>query len=246
MSYDLSRNLKSIQVYNYKKSFQHSFKKIEEKILNDVDPKYPITLFDDDVGNKFTRFEFKMLDHNSDNLLIFSVIAHRDILDSTPYEYYHNVCFTKNGFLLLTGMEYRNTILRYISMLLHNTNYIFKPKFFAKSEIEAFTKKLVKKNVNKIYRPRFHFSEKYRHRKFNDFYVDEITCATDDPEYDKMFKKCDYFEPIFKLKSIIDNDVNTTLKLNHEGRLYISLGLNIDDWLTFIQKYFPQLYGAKN
>ncbi len=97
---------------------------------------------------------------------------------------------------------------------MHPEKIIFEPKLLTKKEIQDFTKKILKENVNKIYQPRFHFSNRYRKREFNDFIVGEFECATDDPEYDKMMKKCFYFEPIFK-KTQKGVSKNTSTLLRH-------------------------------
>ncbi len=157
--------------------------------------------------------------------------------ESEVLSLHHNVCFSKKGFLIITGMTNRNTLLKYLVDLLHPQKYVFEPKYLSKKEIQEFTNKLLKKKVNKIYQPRFRFSERYRKREFNDFIVGEDECATDDKEYPKMMKKCSYFEPVFKINKINDDDIITKFKVNHAGRLYSSRALTFEQWISLIKNY---------
>ena len=192
----------SIQIYHYKKELQLTHDLIEEKISGDTEPKYPIRLKKNEEVKRYTTFKFTKVISNIDDLLWYSVIAEREVLDSDPLILHHNVCFSKKGFLIITGMTYRDMLLKYLTELLHPKKFVFQPKYFSKKEIQDFTKKILKKDVNTIYRPRFHFAERYRKREFNDFVVGGNKCATEDSEYSKMMEKCHYFEPIFQINKI--------------------------------------------
>ena len=111
--------------------------------------------------------------------------------------------------------------------------------YFTKKEILEIIDKLLTEDSNKMYRPRFHFYQKYEGREFNDYSISETECATDDPKYMPMQKKCLYMEPQFKINKLNDDDFITTLKINHRGLIYSSQRMQIDAWIAFIKQYIP-------
>ena len=139
-------------------------------------------------------------------------------------------------------MKYKTTLIRYLIHLLHPQTFSFLPKFFTKNQIMLFTTCMLESKTNKMNRPRFHFLERYRDREFNDFAISDDTCATDDREYPDMLEKSHYFEPIFRIEKILNKEFKTHLKLNREGYIYSSKGLNFDEWIAFIKKYMPWVF----
>ena len=237
---DAQTRKNSIQIYHYRKGRQLTYDKIEEKITNESVHRYPIRLKTDEEVRRYTTFKFTKVTSNNNNkdLLWYSVDAEREILNEDSLLLHHNVCFSKKGFLIITGMTHRDALLRYLADLLHPGKHVFEPKYFTKKEIEDFTNKLLKKDVNIIYRPRFHFSDRYRNNiVFSDFAIGENECATNYNEYPKMIEKCFYFEPIFKICKINDETINTRLKLNHAGRFYSSYALSFEQWVAFVKTY---------
>ena len=207
--------------------------------MNESKHRYPIRLRKIEKIKRYTTFKFTKVRSNKNNkdLLWYSVDGERELLNKDSLILHHNVCFSKKGFLIITGMTHKNTLLKYLANLLHPGSHVFKPRDFTKKEIENFTNKLLKKDVNKIHQPRFHFSEKYEGREFDNFVVGENECATNDKKYPKMIKKCSYFEPIFKIGKINDEEITTKLKLKHAGRIYSSYALSFEQWIDFVKTY---------
>ena len=246
---DIHRN--SIQIYRYQKEQMLAHDRIRNKI-NDVNThEISITLKNDiKDAKRYATLEFKELEISSkiDNVLCYNVKVKRDTLNSDiPLVLHYNICFSLRGYLILSGMPYRGTLLKYLTGLLHNGKFVFKPKFFIKEIVEEVTKKILQDGSNTMYRPRFHSSLGYRNREYNDFVVNEYKCATEDSEYEKIKKNCYYFEPIFKMTDIYNTiygstmngkiDSESKLKISYEGRIYNSHAITFEEWIKFISHY---------
>ena len=227
----------SIRIYSYKREIQHEHKTIIEKIENVDEHKYALRHKQTDGQKRYVRFSFKKIDSLDKNLLSYNITAMRELPDTSMQYTDHDICFSKKGYLILTGMTHRITLLKYLTQLLHPKQQSFEPRQLSKNEIQTFTDSLLIKNINRIYRPRFHFLDLYRNREFNDYVVSFNECATEDAEYSKMMKKCMYFEPIFKINKLNDADFVTNLKLNNKGHIYSSAGMKIDEWVIFIKNH---------
>lgn len=249
----VDRERNSIEIYEYKREIKLPHQKIIDKIKKKTKHRYQITLRDDknpDV-TKYSIFHFTrvLTDNNNTDILYYNIRVERDTLEfNNPNIFYHDICFTSKGYIIIAGMEFRKTILKYLMLLLHDGNYYLEPKFLNKKIMINFANKiLVPKGINRMYRPRFHFSNAYRDRTFNDFTVNEIRCATEDKEYATMLGKCFYFDPIFKINNMYESiyprvverksDTETNLKMNHDARLYHSKKITFDEWIKFIKKY---------
>lgn len=223
-----------VRIYSYNKTKQLTYEQIK-KIISENKPHKRKIRTKEDEPERYTEFNFKI--KSDKNVLVYTVITKRELKDDVIYHGYHDLCFSKKGFLIITGMTNRDTLLRYLSELLHSNQIIFYPKIFTKEEIEDFTDRIIQPTENKMHQPRFHFWERYRNREFNDFVVDNVSCATNDREYSDMLDQCSYFEPIFKIQKLHNDDFVTDIKLNRQGYIYSSNRMCIDDWLRFLNLY---------
>ena len=246
---DMGRN--SIQLYELR-GLRLDHQDIIDKFKQFSDHEWPIKLRGDKPDAKrYSRFQFNSVktDENDNDVLCYNVNVKRDTLDSeNPEIFHHSICFTKNPYFFIAGMQSKNTLLSYLKHLLHDGRDEFQPKFLFKDAMKKFTDEIITEDgKNRMYRPRFHFSEKYNNREFNDFAIDEIKCATKDNEYDKMLKHCYYFDPTFKINNMFvkiypnsmqrKQDTEIKLKLNHEGRIYSS-SLPVTSVLNNLIMYF--------
>ena len=237
-SYD-SKPKSSIRIYTYKRELRHTYEEIDRKI-NDVDEhKVLLRTWKDKDTDRYSRFLFTRVDHDDSNLLWYSVNVTRQLSESESQTLHHDVCFSMKGFLIITGMTYRNTMIKYLCELLHGSQLVFGIRYLSKAEIQKLTDLLIIKNVNRVYRPRFHSFMGYRNRKFNDFMISEDRCATNDGEYPNMMKDCHYFEPIFKINEINGNEFVTDLKISRGGHIYSSRGMTFEQWVLFMREYVP-------
>ena len=229
----------SVKIYHYKRELKLQFTMISEKINDEKEHKQPIRLQKEEVTPRYTIFNFTKLETDYD-VLYYKILAKRHNVDGTIDKFDYNICFTKSDYLILTGMTHRDTLLKYLTGLLHPKQQVFSIKYFSKNEIDEFVEKILEIKLNKMYRPRFYFSKQYRNRDFNDFIVSSDICATDDKEYVKMHNACFYYEPIFNIKKLFEVEWICPLKLNRYGHIYIQKSLSFDDWLKFFNTFLPR------
>ena len=196
----------------------------------------------EDEDERHATFKFYKVDSDK-NLLRYFVVATRELPRDQIVVTHHDICFTKSGFLIVTGMQYRDTLIKCISQVLHPNIMAFKPRQFSKRETQDLMAKVLKNTANQLARPRFHSFIGYKSRKYNDFMVAEDICSTSDPEFDKMMEDCDYFEPIFRVM-IDDGNLHARLKVNKDGYIHSSRRLPFDDWLDFLRDHLPWCIGA--
>lgn len=250
MDSDIVRN--SIQIYEYRKGFRFAHKDIIEKIDGKKKHLYPITIQNDDSEEqKYSRFNFirRQLKSSNNDVLYYDIFVSRDTLvEDEKNTFNHSICFTNTtkGYLIVSGMKFRDTLLKYLTFLLHGRHDVFNPVSLYRDLMEEFMKKILKYDGNTLYRPRFYFTTKYRKRHYNDYAVDKTNCASDDSEFKTMLNKCHYFDPIFLIQNITKiiydesikhlADKQSRLKINHMGRIYSSKSLTIDEWVLFVKK----------
>ncbi len=148
----------SIQIYRYKKEIQLSYDIIEEKISSETEHKYSLKIKKDEKTKRYSStFEFKKRTSIKENedLLWYGVDAQRET-ESEVLSLHHNVCFSKKGFLIITGMTNRNTLLKYLVDLLQGCSAIHTSdsqeicsKYFLKKDIIKLFKLIIKLKNNK-------------------------------------------------------------------------------------------------
>ena len=229
----------SIGIYKYDEEIQYAFDEIRNKITSQSEHKYKIRKRDGESSPRQVTFIFTEIKHDN-TILLYEVKSDRELPDGELQTTYHNICIGKNGYLVLTGMTDRVVLLRYFMKFLHPQLHTFQQRYFTKNEILEITDNLLAKDSgNVMYRPRFHFYEKYNGREFSDYSISETESATDDPQYELMKEKCQYLEPHFKMRKLNGEDFVTSMKINHVGLIYSSQRLKIDDWITFIKQRIP-------
>ena len=238
MNNDMYMNPKSsIMIYKYEKQVQHTYQEIRTKIQALLEHKHSIRMKDDADIQRYITFSFTEIKHA--NVLLYAIKSERQLPNEELQVTYHNICISKKGYLIITGMTDKNALLKYFSNLLHPQKYAFVQRYLTKKEILEITDKLLSEKFNKMYRPRFHFYKKYEGREFNDYSISETECATDDPKYLSMREECLYMEPQFKINKLNDDDFVTNLKINHRGLIYSSQRMQIDEWIAFVKRYIP-------
>ncbi len=233
-----NRPKSGIRIYKYKKEIQHTFETIRGKISAVPEHKQKIRMSKDDPVQRHVTYKFTEMDKTPD-ILWYEILSERELPENVPRITYHDVCVSRKGYLIMAGLTDRDALLRYLASLLHPQQYAFEPRYLTKQEIEKMTEGILEEDANKIYRPRFHFFQKFEGREFNDFYVSQTECATDDPEYPKLLQECQYFEPIFKTQRINGRDFVADVKLNHTGMVYSSQRMSFGDWIKFVKEYAP-------
>lgn len=235
----------SIQIYTYREGIQRSLAEIGRML--DADPKGIISRRVNREPDRtlLSTFEFTRVDEDGKRL-IYSVRGKRQIPDAEePIPVYHDICFTSMGFLIVTGMNYRPSLIKCMTEKLHPNRSkapAFIRKYLNRADMQKFVKKFLKPDINRIYRPRFHSSLGYRMREFNDFSVVEDKCATNDQEYESMLANCHYFDPIFKVNEICGEPLQREgmLRVHHMGYFYYSSRrITFEAWLKFISTYLP-------
>lgn len=230
----------SVRIYTYRNEVRHKFDRIRREIgTKDHVVKLRVSVDEDE---RYATFKFRETDSGT-NILRYFVVATRELPREKTVITHHDICFTKRGFLIVTGMQYRDTLIKCISQILHPNIMAFTPRQFSKSETQELTEKVLKNTANQLARPRFHSFIGYNNRKFNDYMTDETRCATSDREYSKMMKDCEYFEPIFRV-GMDDIDQHSVLKVNRGGHIHISRRLPFDDWLDLLRRYLSWCIGT--
>lgn len=234
----------SIRIYTYNQEIGHKLAEIAEILDKKPKCKIPLRTIGQPPAQHWSTFEFGKTESDNEKVTC-SVHVTRDVIDSGEVKtilLHHDICFTEKGFLIITGMEYRKTLLKCLTEQLHpNRPMAFNPRRLSKSEIQDITKRLLILGTNRIYQPRFHSFVGYRNREFNDFRALEDRCATEDSEYPRMMENCHYFEPIFKVNKICGEPLpkEGNLRVRHDGYFYSSQRMLFKGWLEFINTYVP-------
>ena len=238
--YDEVETKASVRIYTYRKEVRHKFAKIRSEIGT---AEHTVNLrVRADEDERHATFQFRETD-SDENMLRYFVVATRELPRGQTVVTHHDICFTKPGFLIVTGMQYRDTLIRCISRVLHPNIMAFKPRQFTKSQTQDLTRSVLENTANQLARPRFHSFIGYKNRKFNDYMTAETRCATGDREYPKMMDDCDYFEPVFRV-GMGDIDPPSELKVNKDGYIHSSRRLPFDDWLDFLRSHLPWCIGT--
>lgn len=241
----VDRTRASIRIYTYRKEIKHKLTEIEKTFVTNPKRTIPLRTIGQPNANRYAVFEFEKVDGSDNKKVIYSAYVTRDVVDvkdEAPIRLYHDICFTAKGFLIITGMQHRQTLLKCLTEHLHgNRSFAFKPRQMSKSEVQDFVELLPIPDINRVYQPRFHSYVGYRNREFNDFRVSEDRCATEDDEYNKLLKNCDYFDPIFKINKICEEELpkEGKLRMNHDGYFYSSRRMLFEHWLQFVSTYIP-------
>ncbi len=232
----------SIMIYKYETEIQHTYLDIQEKIENTISHQYEIRKKKDEPTQRYVTYEFSRRETTKD-ILWYAIKSERELPEEErPQVTYHDIYISKKGYLVIAGLTDRNTLLKYLAMLLHSGMYNFTSRHLNKSEIQEITAKILAEDPkNIIYAPRFRFFERYKGREFSDFRRSEIESAEDDREYPEMLEKCQYFEPIFNIQKIIWDEVDpgSRIELYQRGLIRSSHRRFFTDWIEFVNKYVP-------
>ena len=235
---------RSIQIYTYRQDVGHTLMDIEDILKAEPTCSVKLRTPKDSDTSLYANFDFTHVKSDNEKI-IYSVHGKRDILNEDPIPIYHDMCFTTQKFLIITGMKHATTLLKCLAEKLHPTrpyrDVMFTRKYLDKTAMQNFTKLFLKSSGNRIYQPRFRSFSGYRDREFNDFRAVKDRCATTDVEYKTLMDNCHYFEPIFKVNKmcgeILQKEV--TLRVQHHGYFCNSRNIPFDAWLKFIREYLP-------
>lgn len=222
----------------YKQEIQHEYAVIQKRIAKVSEHKQKIRVTEEEKeADRYVTFTFEKKNVTGTDALWYAIQSKREMPDHTFTITNHDICISNNGYLILAGLTDKNILLKYLGNLLHSQSYPFTSRYFTKEEIVNFTDKLLTDDLNIMYKPRFHFYEKFNGVGYTDYYVSQTECATDHSEYKKMHKVCQYFEPVFKINKIDNHEFITDIKLNHEGLIYSSHRMPFSDWISFMTVY---------
>lgn len=236
----------SIRIYAYKLEIKHSLAEIQNILDKAPNGKVKLRTTKQIDRTLWSTFKFEMVD-SDDKKLVYAVHADREVADPDEHVLlYHDVCFTSTGYLIITGMPGRNTLLECLTQKLHPDRAfkttVFLPWQLDKGAMQAFVDRIIIPDINRVYRPGFHSPSGYRNRDFHDFVASDGKSATDDSDYETLLENCQYFDPIFKVNRLCGEDFprEGTLKAKHDGYFYCSRYRPFKTWLKIVRQYLPR------
>ena len=226
----------SLRIYSFEESFELNISEISKRISKLSNHQYNLRKTEKDGNPRTMTLEFVKLNTTNQQFLCYTVTTTKTTIHEEEEINLHTIFFDKYGNMFLIGMQGREIFLKYLNQILFKGNSLY-PRLFTKLEIDEFADKIINNTTNNIFRPRFHFSKPYKNRKFTDYFVSVVDCASGDSQFNDMKEKCIFWEPIFIIHDLFDEDLNCNLKLNRYGHFWLGHRWDEEKWISFIEKY---------